>query len=94
MVYELEDSKTTIKPSLLSEVYYKMKKHEILASEVDYDIIENFFMQKEDLKPKEIFDILEITENPHLINHVFSIIGKNHIKFLPEEWIILLNLSD
>jgi len=71
-----------------------MKKHEILANEVEYDILEKIFIKCQDLKPKEIFDILSITENQNLISHIFSIVEKVHLSFLPEEWIILLNLTD
>jgi hypothetical protein len=40
-----------------------MKKHDILSSEVEYAMLEKSFINNKDLKPKEIFDILEITNN-------------------------------
>jgi hypothetical protein len=94
MNYELEDTEKKIKISNLSEVYYQLLMNESLKIDIDSEIMESRILSMRDFKAKDIFDILTVTENKRVIDHLVPIIKQTLINFIPEEIIILNKLIE
>ncbi|CDW73947.1 UNKNOWN [Stylonychia lemnae] len=90
---DIKDEKTEIKVSNLAEMYYQLLSHNILRSEINAQNIEDRLKNINKFKPKDVFDILTVTQNDSLIEHLMKFLELNINEFMPEEIIILINIS-
>eukprot|EP00347_Sterkiella_histriomuscorum_P009748 403340039 len=92
---ENQDDDKKVKTSMLCELYYSVKNHEILKADVDLKSLEKALLEVKEMKPKDIFNVLTVLQdNQPLLDIVINQIKQQLKSMIPEEIIILLNLTE